>query len=149
VVNVHKAKTHLSKLLERAHAGEEVIIAKGGKPYARLCPPELSKLGRSLIADRGNEIFVSSASGWEICTKFRLGRLPDAWVLVQDLAGWIQKAGFFELKIGLEHAQRAGLFEQLHRDPFDRMIAAQSLVEGLPVIGKDEALVAFGVQLVW
>jgi len=40
VVNVHEAKTHLSKLLERAHAGEEVIIAKGGKPYARLCPLE-------------------------------------------------------------------------------------------------------------
>jgi prevent-host-death family protein len=40
VVNVHEAKTNLSKLLERAHAGEEVIIAKGGKPYARLCPLE-------------------------------------------------------------------------------------------------------------
>ncbi len=38
MVNVHKAKTHLSRLLERAHAGEEVIIAKNGKPYARLCP---------------------------------------------------------------------------------------------------------------
>ncbi|MGA9521466.1 MAG: type II toxin-antitoxin system prevent-host-death family antitoxin [Myxococcaceae bacterium] len=40
VVNVHEAKTQLSKLLERAHAGEEVVIAKGGKPYARLCPLE-------------------------------------------------------------------------------------------------------------
>jgi prevent-host-death family protein len=40
VVNVHEAKTHLSRLLERAHAGEEVIIAKNGKPYARLCPLE-------------------------------------------------------------------------------------------------------------
>ena len=40
-VNVHEAKTQLSKLLERAHAGEEVVIAKGGKPYARLCPLEV------------------------------------------------------------------------------------------------------------
>lgn len=39
-VNVHEAKTHLSQLLERAHAGEEIIIAKGGKPYARLLPLE-------------------------------------------------------------------------------------------------------------
>ncbi len=39
-VNVHEAKTHLSRLLERAHGGEEIIIAKGGKPYARLCPLE-------------------------------------------------------------------------------------------------------------
>ncbi len=38
VVNVHEAKTHLSRLLERAHVGEEVVIAKNGKPYARLCP---------------------------------------------------------------------------------------------------------------
>jgi prevent-host-death family protein len=40
-VNVHEAKTHLSKLLERAHGGEEIVIAKGGKPYARLVPLEL------------------------------------------------------------------------------------------------------------
>lgn len=40
VINVHEAKTHLSKLLDRAHAGEEVIIAKNGQPYARLCPLE-------------------------------------------------------------------------------------------------------------
>lgn len=111
--------------------------------------PELSDLARFLIADRENEIFVSSASGWEIGTKFRLGRLPEARVLVQDLAGWIRKAGFSELKIGLEHAQRAGLFDRQHRDPFDRMIAAQSLIEQLPVIGRDGVLASFGVQLVW
>ncbi len=48
VFNVHEAKTHLSRLLERAHAGEEVIIAKNGKPYARLCslePPALRRPG--------------------------------------------------------------------------------------------------------
>lgn len=111
--------------------------------------PELSATARALIAEPGNEIFVSSASGWEIATKYRLGRLPDAAVLLQDLAGWVEKARFLSLPIDLRHAQRAGTFTQPHRDPFDRMIAAQSLVEGLPVIGRDEALCAYGVQLVW
>lgn len=111
--------------------------------------PELSATARALIAEPGNEIFVSSASGWEIATKYRLGRLPDAAVLLQDLAGWVEKARFLSLPIDLRHAQRAGTFTQPHRDPFDRMIAAQSLVEGLPVIGRDEALRAYGVQLVW
>src|SRR5690606_18465512 len=101
------------------------------------------------ISDRANEILVSSASGWEIATKFRLGRLPKAQSLVRDLAGWVQKAGFSELEVSPQHAQRAGGFEHPHRDPFDRMLAAQSLVEQLPVIGRDEALTFFGVHLVW
>lgn len=50
VVNVHEAKTHFSRLLERAHAGQEIILAKGGKPYARLVPlvskPVLRQPGR-------------------------------------------------------------------------------------------------------
>jgi prevent-host-death family protein len=57
-VNVHEAKTHFSKLLERAHAGEEVIIAKGGRPYARLCPLEAPKPRQpGLLAGRVDEDF--------------------------------------------------------------------------------------------
>jgi len=58
-VNVHEAKTHLSRLLERAHAGEEVVIAKNGKPYARLCPlaePEPRRPGL-LTGEVGDEFF--------------------------------------------------------------------------------------------
>lgn len=111
--------------------------------------PELSTAARALISDRSNTIFVSSASGWEIVTKYRIGRLPEAKVLVQDLRGWVQQAGFLELAISLSHAQRAGTFSQVHGDPFDRMIAAQSLFEQLPVIGRDSALQEFGAQLIW
>ncbi|WP_373047147.1 type II toxin-antitoxin system VapC family toxin [Vulgatibacter sp.] len=111
--------------------------------------PELSPTARALIADRSNVVYVSSASAWEIATKHRLGRLAAAAVLLQDVAGWVQKAGLSELPIGLLHAQRAGSFPQPHRDPFDRIIAAQSVVEQVPVIGRDEALRGFGVQLVW
>lgn len=111
--------------------------------------PELSSTARALIAEPTNEVFVSSASGWEIATKHRIGRLPEAAVLVQDLPGWVEKARLLALPIELRHAQRAGSFTQPHRDPFDRMLAAQSLIEGLPVIGRDEALRGFGVQLIW
>lgn len=109
----------------------------------------LSATARDIIADPGNNIYVSSASAWEIATKHRLGRLPSAAVLVQDIAGWIRRAGFEELPIRIEHAQRAGSYHQLHRDPFDRMLAAQTVLENLVLITCDEALRAFGVPLAW
>lgn len=110
---------------------------------------ELSRRARALIADRANTVLVSSASAWEISTKHRLGRLPEAAVLLQDLEGWVAKAGFGELPVRLIHAQRAGTLPSPHRDPFDRMIAAQSLVEQVSVIGRDEALERLGVRLEW
>lgn len=111
--------------------------------------PELSSTARALIADRDNEIFVSSASAWEIATKHRIGKLPEAEVVLQDLSGWVEKAGLSKLPIDLAHARRAGGFSYPHRDPFDRMLAAQSLLEQLPLIGKDQVLREFGVQLIW
>lgn len=111
--------------------------------------PELSAVARALLAEPANTIFVSSASAWEIATKHRLGKLPEAGALLQDFPGWVETAGFARLPIDLPHAQLAGGFTHPHRDPFDRMIAAQSLVEQLPVIGRDEVVREFGVQLLW
>lgn len=65
------------------------------------------------------------------------------------MAGWFERAGLTELPIGVAHAQRAGALPQPHRDPFDRMLAAQALLEDLPIVGRDEALKDFGVALVW
>ena len=99
--------------------------------------------------ETAGEVYVSSASAWEICTKHRLGRLPAAHYLVRDVAGWVQRAGFAELPIGLLHAQRAGTWPQAHRDPFDRMLAAQSALEDAPLISRDGELQQFGIRLVW
>jgi PIN domain nuclease of toxin-antitoxin system len=109
----------------------------------------LSERARALIADREHAILVSSASAWEIAAKHRLGRLDSAATLVQDLAGWISRAGFVELEISIAHAHKAGSFPQPHRDPFDRMLAAQGLARGCPMISRDEALDQFGVSRVW
>lgn len=109
----------------------------------------LSPVARGLIADPGNTLLVSAASAWEISTKHRLGKLDSAETLVRDIAGWIGRAGFRELAVTVTHAQRAGSWPQPHRDPFDRMIAAQSESEAAPVLGCDEQLRLFGVQMVW
>jgi PIN domain nuclease of toxin-antitoxin system len=110
---------------------------------------ELSRRANALLEDRSNTILVSAASAWEIATKFRLGRVPEAKVLVQDMPGWFERAGLTELPMTVAHAQRAGALPSTHRDPFDRMLAAQSLLENVPIIGRDQALADFGVQLVW
>jgi len=62
---------------------------------------------------------------------------------------WFRKAGFTELSITVAHAQRAGSWTQQHRDPFDRMLAAQSAMENLPLVSSDKALPAFGIELFW
>ena len=111
--------------------------------------PKLSERARGVIADATNELLVSSASAWEIATKHRLGRLDSAKVLVQDMPGWINKAGFRELPISIAHAQKAGAFPHSHRDPFDRMLAAQSVIEGIPLVSRDEVLDIFGATRVW
>ena len=111
--------------------------------------PRLSVTPREILGDPDNQILVSSASAWEICTKYRLGKLPSAKDLVRDVAAWVQRAGFSELPVRIRHAQRAGTWSHSHRDPFDRMLAAQSALEDLPLISRDSALREFGIRMVW
>lgn len=109
----------------------------------------LSRTARELIADPDNTILVSSASAWEIATKHRLGKLAVADLLVDDIEGWITKARFRELPISITHAQRAGSWPQAHRDPFDRMLAAQSVLEAIPLLSADPVLRTFGARVLW
>ncbi len=111
--------------------------------------PSLPKMMRAIIAEPDHQIFISAASAWEIATKFRIGKLPSANVLVQDLDGWRKRCGFIELPVSVPHAQKAGMWANPHRDPFDRMLAAQSAIEQLPCISADPALVSFGISVVW
>ncbi|MCP4677096.1 MAG: type II toxin-antitoxin system VapC family toxin [Deltaproteobacteria bacterium] len=111
--------------------------------------PKLPSAVRQIVADPNNDILVSSASAWEIATKHRLGKLDAAKVLVRDISGWVSKAGFSELPVTIAHAQRAGSWLQAHRDPFDRMLAAQSAIEEVPLMTADRAIHLFGVQIAW
>ena len=111
--------------------------------------PRLPESARRMLADPRNCVHVSAASAWEISTKHRLGKLDAAKALVRDIPGWIRKAGFVELPVTAAHAQLAGSFPQPHRDPFDRMLAAQSVTDDLPIVSRDDALALFDVQLLW
>lgn len=111
--------------------------------------PKLPAGVREVIADLDNDVYVSSASAWEIATKHRLGKLDAAELLVKDISGWIAKAGFREIPISVAHGQHAGSWRHEHRDPFDRMLAAQSALEDLPLITADKALHSFGITVIW
>jgi PIN domain nuclease of toxin-antitoxin system len=73
---------------------------------------------------------VSAATAWEIATKFRVGKLPKARDVAADIAGCLDREGFVEMPVTVAHGQRAGALPDLHRDPFDRMLVAQALIEG-------------------
>ena len=110
--------------------------------------PKLSKEMRSIISDSANIFFVSSACVWEITTKYRIGRLPEAQSVANDVPYWINKAGFKPLAISPEHAQLAGSWKIDHRDPFDRMLAAQAKIEDLSLISIDKALSDFPIKII-
>jgi len=104
---------------------------------------------RRLVAEERNTIFVSAASAWEISTKFRLGRLPAAADVAADIAGCIASQGFSPLEITVQHAQRAGGLPGTHRDPFDRMLIAQSQMEDLPLVSNEAVFDEYGLNRVW
>ena len=112
--------------------------------------PKLSRRARIAVAeDEGNEVFVSAASAWEIATKFRIGKLADAAVVANDVAATLAAEGFGELPVSVRHAQRAGGLGGPHRDPFDRMLIAQALVEDLTIVSNEKAFDAYGVKRLW
>ena len=110
---------------------------------------QLSRTAYSMISDESNHISVSAASAWEIATKYRLGKLPEAEATALDLAGAIAQQGFEELAITVADAERAGHLPGPHRDPFDRMLIAQALQRELMVVSIDSAFDAYGVNRVW
>ncbi len=111
--------------------------------------PKLSETAREVIRDPNNDILVSSASAWEIATKHRLGKLPEAEEAVRDLPRLLRKARFEVLPILLEHALLAGILAGPHRDPFDRMLIAQARLEEVPVVTTDPIFGRYGVKLAW
>lgn len=109
----------------------------------------LSVKARRAIASESNSILVSAASAWEITTKARLGKLPGALEVAADVAASVAGQGFVPLDITLLHAQRAGNLSAGHRDPFDRMLVAQSQIEDVALVTDDEAFDAFDVHRFW
>jgi PIN domain nuclease of toxin-antitoxin system len=110
---------------------------------------QLSTTARAAIEDEDNPIYVSAASAWEVATKHRIGKLPQAGPLATDFALQVSRQGFIGLDITLEHGQRAGGLPGPHRDPFDRMLVAQAQAENLALVSNEQIFDQYGVVRVW
>lgn len=94
-------------------------------------------------------VFVSAVSAYEISQKVRLGKLEDAREAADAFTDLMLSQGFVELPVLWEHARRAGLMEGEHRDPFDRLLVAQALLNDLAIVSNDTVFDRFGVSRVW
>lgn len=109
----------------------------------------LPVIARRAVQDEVNQIFIGAASAWEVATKARLGKLPDAEFIADEFGEHVSGQGFVELPITIAHAQRAGLLPGPHRDPFDRMLIAQALDEGLILVSNERIFDRYGVRRLW
>lgn len=109
---------------------------------------KLSPAARRVIADPEATVLVSSASAWEVAIKHQIGkfRVPD---LIKGFRDRVQSEGFVELPISFEHAVIAGTLPGKHKDPFDRVLIAQSQVENVAIVTRDEWFRKYAVQCIW
>lgn len=104
---------------------------------------------RAEIDTSGSDVFVSAASAWEITTKYRLGKLPQAELVASDVLLNVESQQFAPLPISVKHGQLAGALPGHHRDPFDRMLIAQAITEDLVLVSNERAFDAYGVRRLW
>jgi PIN domain nuclease of toxin-antitoxin system len=109
----------------------------------------LSPEVRALIADRANQIVVSSAPAWEIATKVRLGKLIVGIDMANEFAELLALEGFLSSPITVDHGMCAGLLPGPHKDPFDRMLIAQARIEGVPIASNEQVFSIYDVQQIW
>jgi PIN domain nuclease of toxin-antitoxin system len=117
--------------------------------WAFTASSSLSTRARRLLEDGSNEILVSAVSAWEIATKVRLGKLPTGEELISDFSFYLKQLGVEALPISMAHALRAGRLPGEHRDPFDRMLIAQSQAEDIPILSNDRIFDEYHVQRIW
>ena len=116
-------------------------VSSGG---ARLTPR-----ARWAIQDPGNDPVVSVASAWEIAIKHERGRINLPLAPERYVPDLIRRHGFALLPVELGHALRAGALPDHHRDPFDRLLIAQSQIEDLPLVSADPAIGQYDVEVLW
>lgn len=109
----------------------------------------LSPNARAALRSLQNESYVSVASVWEMAIKVGLGKWPEAAELVDNFEREIVATGFRLLPISPQHARTAGLMQAAHRDPFDRLLAAQAQIEGLTLVTADAKVQGLGAAWLW
>lgn len=109
---------------------------------------ELSPAARSALRAASNDVFVSAASVWEIAIKHARGKLRLPGPADEWLPSALERSGFQALAIEARHALAAGALPPHHNDPFDRMLVAQAISEGLVVVTRDRRFAAYGVAVI-
>jgi PIN domain nuclease of toxin-antitoxin system len=110
--------------------------------------PRITARVRELVMAAEN-VYVSAATGWEIATKVRIGKLRLRSSLLPDFLAATDAFGFAPLAISMQHGYAAGQIPGAHRDPFDRVLAAQAIAEDLVLVTADPAFRALGAKTVW
>lgn len=127
----------------------KVLLDSHSMIWALDNPTKLTPSATAALQDLRNQLLVSAASIWEIAIKFGKGRLP----LSLPYRAWMDKAvadlGLTVLPITLDYAERQAGLPFHHRDPFDRLLAAQALVENCPLVSGDAIFDAYGVRRIW
>jgi PIN domain nuclease of toxin-antitoxin system len=111
--------------------------------------PKLSRAAYARIGSSGEAVYVSAATAWEIATKVRIGKMPEGRALAENFAGYLQQQDFRPLPISVAHARLAGAISASHKDPFDRLLAAQAQCENFAVVTADPAFESLGVRIFW
>lgn len=109
----------------------------------------LSEVARKAMSDERNDVFISAASAWEVTTKHRLGKLPEAHHLALNVERHVRQERFIPLAVSMAQAELSGRLKGAHRDPFDRMLIAQALLDDLVLISNEAVFDAFGVARLW
>lgn len=111
--------------------------------------PHLSSTARATIAEGDNDVFFSAASGWEIATKAQLGKLRLPTSPRAFISEHLQLNGFHPLAITVSHALHTATLPAFHRDPFDRILIAQSQLEQFAIVTSDPLIKQYEVKTIW
>jgi len=111
--------------------------------------PQLSETVNHTILNGANELFFSAASGWEIAIKTQIGKLRLPENLGQFITEELHRNNITVLPIHLRHALHIYTLPLLHRDPFDRILIAQSQLDKMPILSVDSLISQYEVQTIW
>ena len=111
--------------------------------------PQMSAAAVRLVTDPANRVLVSPASHWEVAIKMKIGKLTLRESLIDFVRHAVFDNGFEILPIEPSHTALVSQLPFHHKDPFDRLLVAQALAEGVPLVSADTAIDAYGVVRLW
>ena len=127
----------------------KILLDTNAFLWAATSDVRLSSRARELLLAEDSELFVSVASLWEMTIKFQIGKLKLPTGLEQFIGKQLSETALSVLSIHPEHITALSAVPLLHRDPFDRMLVAQSLSERMPLMGSDKEMGRYPVEIIW